>query len=71
MDKSKMADKAKSRLTAKTPETTDIRVRPVRLSVDLDPSTHKRLKLHAVGRGLTTVDVVRAAIDQTLADSDD
>lgn len=47
------------------------RIRPVRITVDLDPQTHKALKLWSLttGNGAALADVVRALSEQLLSDT--
>ncbi|CAB3774132.1 FitA-like ribbon-helix-helix domain-containing protein [Paraburkholderia humisilvae] len=40
--------------------------KPVRLNVDLDPETHRRLKMRAVENGITVAELVRALIGREL-----
>jgi hypothetical protein len=41
-------------------------VKPVRLNLDLDPTTHKRLKMRALQTSQTMAELVRALIDREL-----
>jgi hypothetical protein len=41
-------------------------VKPVRLNLDLDPATHKRLKMKALQTSQTMAELVRALIDREL-----
>jgi predicted HicB family RNase H-like nuclease len=41
-------------------------LKPVRLNVDLDPETHRRLKMRAVESGVSIADLVRALIAREL-----
>lgn len=43
-------------------------VKPVRLNLDLDPATHKRLKLAAIEAGEPVAALVRKWIDAGLSD---
>jgi predicted HicB family RNase H-like nuclease len=40
--------------------------KPVRLNVDLDPETHRRLKMRAVESGVSIAELVRALIAREL-----
>jgi predicted HicB family RNase H-like nuclease len=42
-------------------------IKPVRLNVDLDPETHRRLKIRAAESGVSIAELVRALIAGELA----
>lgn len=62
-----MAD-AFNRTGGSTPARKAPRVRPVRVSLDLEPSTHKTLKVMALEAEVPLVIVLRTLIDTMMAD---
>jgi len=40
--------------------------KPVRLNLDLDPATHRRLKIAAIDRGISVAVLVRQAIEREI-----
>ena len=42
-------------------------LKPVRVNFDLDPETHRRLKMRALNRGASVAQIVRQLIEDELA----
>ncbi|MEO9594310.1 plasmid partition protein ParG [Rhodopirellula bahusiensis] len=45
-------------------------VKPKRLTIDIDPSLHKRLKMSCVNRDIQIADLIRTLIERDLVDQE-